>query len=784
LHTSPAARRVARALVLGVSALALLAATAPAAPDGAAFDTLATRLRALRRAGREARLRLDPRATLESERAYNEALAEASRAIAATPAAARPAGAGTVFVLLQLIAARDAGATRWLEGLSREEALRVDPSGAVLFWVGVVALDGGRWARARDLFAGPVEPSLREHADWLRVAAITELDATAAGAAAAAILAQQPRHRFAAPLALRAARYLSGAGRTDEARALIRPWLDAPDVGDNLRAGLRTRTAELARRAGDSSGFHAQFALAAQLAPGSPDEAMLRLNQAWRILEERPPVEAALAAPALRVTLKLSRARDGIAAFHRWSGRVEPEARREMLGLLFENLYRTRSDDDLLVLAEKVRAGGDRADRVSAELYAGRVWKRRRNLDRMSTAYRAAAAAADSARSLSAGERRDASAALWELGRELEDAERWPEAVAAFAELRARFPDETNAVEGGVQEALCAAHAGDAAGALARLERLCDLAPPGRLAAPCLWRALLGAPGEGTEFLSHAMAETNPGYYAFRARGEITARRTGTGSDFWATLADQVRDPAAWPWPGGDGRVSPLMRVWLERFENDPRADQGLLFLALAHGDWALELWRSFPGWRDLTVEERAALLRALGDPEDATRVAIEGGGPNSRYPVAFAAEIAEAADRFGLSPAFLLAVMRQESLLDPRATSGAGARGLFQLMPATARRMADTLGWTGFDLERPRDNALLGACHLAELLRECRGEVPVALAAYNAGLGRAHQWRDRARDPDDFIERIGFPETRRFVRSVLMHYSYYRSLYPVRPQD
>jgi soluble lytic murein transglycosylase len=100
------------------------------------------------------------------------------------------------------------------------------------------------------------------------------------------------------------------------------------------------------------------------------------------------------------------------------------------------------------------------------------------------------------------------------------------------------------------------------------------------------------------------------------------------------------------------------------------------------------------------------------------------------------------------------------------------------QLMPATARRMADSLGWSDFDVGRAHDNILLGTCHLAELLALTGGRLPVALAAYNAGLDRAWRWWRSARGFDDFIERIGFVETRGFVRNVLTHFAYYRSLY------
>jgi len=750
-----------------------------------AGDALATRMRDARRACREARVRLDPRAILESERTYAAALEDAAGAFAGTPAGERPTGPAAVFVLLRLLTARDPEALRWLEALSPADAIRFDPGGEVLFWAGVAARDAGRWERARDGFGGAVAPALRENAEWLRVLVVEELDPAAAGESALEILERSPAHRFAGRLGLRAARHLMNAGRGPEALALLVRTLEQPSLEDDLRAGAHTRIAEIHRLTGDAAGFRREFLLAAQTALGSPEEATLRLNQAGKLLDATPPGAPADAAVALRVILKLSRARDALAAYRRGSGRVTPEERRVLVGQVLEALYRARSDDELLRFTDELRAGADRAGRVRGALYAGRVWKRRRDLPRLEEAYRAAASAVDTTHGVGAEERQDAAAALWEMGREREDAEHWEDAARAFAELRRRFPDETNAVDAGVQEALCLDHAGDRAGALERLERVCREAPPSRVAAPCLWRGLLGGDA-APEFFSHASAETNPGYYALRARGAMArgpAERDSTAAAaYWADVTAAVRDAASWSWPSEGNAVTGVQRVWLDRLETDARAAQGELFLAFRHAAWGRELWSSMPGWRELPLLDRAALLRALGDPEGATRAAIEDGGPSARYPIAFSVEIASAAARFSLSPAFLLAVARQESLLDPRARSGAGARGLLQLMPETARRMADSLGWTGFDLERPRDNVWLGAAHLDELLDATGGEVPVALAAYNAGLGRARAWRARARDLDDFQERIGFPETRRFVRSVLMHYGFYRDIYPSPP--
>ena len=113
--------------------------------------------------------------------------------------------------------------------------------------------------------------------------------------------------------------------------------------------------------------------------------------------------------------------------------------------------------------------------------------------------------------------------------------------------------------------------------------------------------------------------------------------------------------------------------------------------------------------------------------------------------------------------PALVLAMMRQESAFDTLAESSAGARGLMQLMPATARQMARSLG-VRFSRHRlhsdPAYNVKLGAAYLTGLLSQYDGSYVLALAAYNAGQANVDDWRARGVG-------IQFSETRHFVDRV-----------------
>ena len=136
--------------------------------------------------------------------------------------------------------------------------------------------------------------------------------------------------------------------------------------------------------------------------------------------------------------------------------------------------------------------------------------------------------------------------------------------------------------------------------------------------------------------------------------------------------------------------------------------------------------------------------------------------------------------------PPIVFSIARQESEFNPRAISHAGARGLMQLMPATARRTAERNG-LGFDVGKltadPAYNVTIGAAHLAELLGEYGGNYLLSFAAYNAGGRRVKEWttaygdpRDPGIDKVDWIERIPITETRHYVQKVLENLQIYRA--------
>jgi soluble lytic murein transglycosylase len=151
-------------------------------------------------------------------------------------------------------------------------------------------------------------------------------------------------------------------------------------------------------------------------------------------------------------------------------------------------------------------------------------------------------------------------------------------------------------------------------------------------------------------------------------------------------------------------------------------------------------------------------------------------------YPVVHQdALLAEAAEQ-GLDPSFVAALIRQESMFNPSATSPAGARGLMQVMPDLGGKLAGSLGYPVWDpvlLYQPDVSLQLGSYHLQELAVRYT-EPSHILAAYNAGASRVERWAKRTGvdDPEVFAERIPFVETRGYVRVIYRNQELYRSLY------
>lgn len=186
------------------------------------------------------------------------------------------------------------------------------------------------------------------------------------------------------------------------------------------------------------------------------------------------------------------------------------------------------------------------------------------------------------------------------------------------------------------------------------------------------------------------------------------------------------------------------------------------------------------------SVAALAALGRTYSDSRFVMMVGREGqkrGMPfdEEAYPVDGFPDIPQN----GVEAALVYGITRQESTFDPRALSPVGARGLMQLMVATAQETAKRNA-IGFEADKllndPAYNVLIGTTHLGELLETWSGSYILTIASYNAGAANVRRWveaygdpRNGGIDPLHFVERIPFSETRNYVQRVLENIQIYR---------
>lgn len=206
--------------------------------------------------------------------------------------------------------------------------------------------------------------------------------------------------------------------------------------------------------------------------------------------------------------------------------------------------------------------------------------------------------------------------------------------------------------------------------------------------------------------------------------------------------------------------------------------------------------WRSDILYRDLAAELESpgelALLVAQAEARGDHYLALKIGKAAALRGIDVGAlahpvgAIPATADIGGAGIALAYAVARQESEFNVAAVSGAGARGLLQLLPGTARDMARKAGLDYSASRLTTDaayNATLGAAFLGEQLERFDGSYILTFAGYNAGPRRAAEWVERYGDPRgtdietavDWIERIPYTETRNYVQRVMENYQVYK---------
>jgi soluble lytic murein transglycosylase len=229
----------------------------------------------------------------------------------------------------------------------------------------------------------------------------------------------------------------------------------------------------------------------------------------------------------------------------------------------------------------------------------------------------------------------------------------------------------------------------------------------------------------------------------------------------------------------GDWRAAPFRRSSLFRAAE----------LLRAAGDWHEARRFALHLAEGLDAQGLAALsgwALDLGESNWAVLIAKQAAARGIILPAAYFPVVDLGASDPAVPPELALAIARRESEFDPAAVSPAGARGLMQVMPATAERMAARLGLP-YALARltsdPVYNARLGIAYLADLRAEFGASPLLVAAAYNAGPGRPRRWieeigdpRAPGVDPVDWVEMVPFAETRTYIMRVVESLPVYRA--------
>lgn len=219
----------------------------------------------------------------------------------------------------------------------------------------------------------------------------------------------------------------------------------------------------------------------------------------------------------------------------------------------------------------------------------------------------------------------------------------------------------------------------------------------------------------------------------------------------------------------------------MQRLTGEPALVRAREFHAVAMSSEGRREWNNWLSGREESEMAASAVLASRWGLHDR---AIYAAGRTAhrraisiRFPLLYRSEVARASVEYAIDPAWIFGVMRRESAYIRDVRSSAGAVGLMQLMPRTARYVAGLQGnkdWRG-DLTESATNIGFGTFYLRHVMNQFDDHQVLTTAGYNAGPHRVSQWlREGSMDADIWIDTIPFTETRRYVRAVLAYAAIY----------
>jgi len=368
--------------------------------------------------------------------------------------------------------------------------------------------------------------------------------------------------------------------------------------------------------------------------------------------------------------------------------------------------------------------------------------------------------------------------AMFEIGRTYEEDSSLHSARMAYLDLVGRYPGTEAAADGRFRAGFMLYMLGRYKQAAAEFsEARAHAATSSARDMFAYWQArALENSGEKVEsrrlFETLALSTSSnyyPGLAAMRINRTAEVLPAASAADLVAGAVPTVNGPVQFHLM----RVGALRDLGLRELEApELRVVEGHIGGNSALRKFVLAELQSAGAWFDAIQMSVRMVARSEIDQATAERI---------RYPRGFWDLIAAASSRNQLDPYLVAALIRQESLFNPQARSISDARGLMQLLPATANRYAVAAGIIApaVDLYDPNISIQLGTIYLRALMGMFGGDIFKVVAAYNAGEHSVSQWSARyPGDNDQWVENIGFRETRDYVKKVIGGMREYRQLY------
>ena len=283
--------------------------------------------------------------------------------------------------------------------------------------------------------------------------------------------------------------------------------------------------------------------------------------------------------------------------------------------------------------------------------------------------------------------------------------------------------------------------------------------------------------------------QTNSTWIYWKARALKEEGKRGEANDLFKSIEDESSFYGMLAEEELNGWVMiPSSHFYVSDSELNQMADTMVLARKFYAMDWQFEAVREWNWQLRHMAEDRqiliaAELARKIGRLDrmiytsDRTKNTIVS---NQRFPTPYLDYFKASTDELGLDIAWAYGLVRQESRFVTAAKSHVGAQGLMQVMPSTAKYIAQKIGMTDYSSDKITDmqtNIKLGTAYLDMTLRNLNGSQAMASAGYNAGPGRPKRWKStlpHAVEGAIFAESIPFVETRDYVKKVLYNTTYY----------